>query len=140
MPCDLPVSVCYVLTYNLPAIKHSYLKSQMATESVANSVNGSGGLHQNYGLPEQSSQVSGSTSGSLATGGIGDENAAVTNPGEPSTTNTSEGGNSNVPKDEVGWYFVEQYYTTLSKTPEKLHVILPIMSMRLSSYLQMAIV
>lgn len=25
-------------------------------------------------------------------------------------------------KDEVGWYFVEQYYTTLSKSPEKLHL------------------
>lgn len=25
-------------------------------------------------------------------------------------------------KDEIGWYFVESYYTTLSKTPEKLHV------------------
>ena len=40
---------------------------------------------------------------------------------------TSAGGNagasaSEVPKDEVGWYFVEQYYTTLSKNPEKLHV------------------
>ena len=30
--------------------------------------------------------------------------------------------NSNLSKDEVGWYFVEQYYTTLSKNPEKLHV------------------
>ena len=29
---------------------------------------------------------------------------------------------SNLSKDEVGWYFVEQYYNTLSKTPEKLHV------------------
>jgi hypothetical protein len=27
-----------------------------------------------------------------------------------------------VPKDEVGWYFVEQYYTTLNKTPERVHV------------------
>ncbi|KAI5845191.1 hypothetical protein DFP73DRAFT_46256 [Morchella snyderi] len=27
-----------------------------------------------------------------------------------------------VPKDEVGWYFVEQYYTTLNKTPERLHL------------------
>jgi hypothetical protein len=27
-----------------------------------------------------------------------------------------------IPKDEVGWYFVEQYYTTLSRTPEKLFV------------------
>lgn len=27
-----------------------------------------------------------------------------------------------VPKDEVGWYFVEQYYTTLNKTPERVHL------------------
>ncbi|KAK3940382.1 putative ntf2 and rrm domain-containing protein [Diplogelasinospora grovesii] len=27
-----------------------------------------------------------------------------------------------LPEDEVGWYFVEQYYTTLSKSPEKLHL------------------
>ncbi|CRK30273.1 hypothetical protein BN1708_000808 [Verticillium longisporum] len=31
-------------------------------------------------------------------------------------------GNADQSKDEVGWYFVEQYYTTLSKTPEKLHL------------------
>lgn len=31
-------------------------------------------------------------------------------------------GTNNLSKDEVGWYFVEQYYTTLSKSPEKLHV------------------
>lgn len=29
---------------------------------------------------------------------------------------------SEVPKDEVGWYFVEQYYTTLSKSPDRLHL------------------
>lgn len=29
---------------------------------------------------------------------------------------------SEIPKDEVGWYFVEQYYTTLSKTPDRLYV------------------
>jgi Ras GTPase-activating protein-binding protein 2 len=34
----------------------------------------------------------------------------------------SSSSNANLSKDEVGWYFVEQYYTTLSKTPEKLHV------------------
>ena len=33
-------------------------------------------------------------------------------------------GNGDLSKDEVGWYFVEQYYTTLSKSPEKLHVSL----------------
>jgi hypothetical protein len=30
--------------------------------------------------------------------------------------------NNNLGKDEVAWFFVEQYYTTLSKNPEKLHV------------------
>lgn len=97
----------------------------MATESVSKPVNGAGGVHQHYGLPEQSSHVSGSNSGSLATGGIGEENVSVSNPGESSGTGTGESGNASVPKDEVGWYFVEQYYTTMSKTPEKLHVITP---------------
>ena len=27
-----------------------------------------------------------------------------------------------ISKDEVGWYFVEQYYTTLSRSPEKLYL------------------
>lgn len=39
--------------------------------------------------------------------------------GQAPTSEASETGPS---KDEVGWYFVEQYYTTLSKNPEKLHV------------------
>lgn len=37
-------------------------------------------------------------------------------------TTADNGGNPDLTKDEVGWYFVEQYYTTLSKSPEKLHV------------------
>ena len=37
----------------------------------------------------------------------------------------SNSGSKDLPKDEVGWYFVEQYYTTLSKSPEKLHVSVP---------------
>ena len=34
---------------------------------------------------------------------------------------TASGG-PEIPPDEVGWYFVEQYYTTLSKEPERLYV------------------
>jgi hypothetical protein len=43
-------------------------------------------------------------------------------------TDTPSGGapSNDLSKDEVGWYFVEQYYTTLSKSPEKLHVCLAI--------------
>ncbi|RDA87561.1 hypothetical protein CP532_3985 [Ophiocordyceps camponoti-leonardi (nom. inval.)] len=43
---------------------------------------------------------------------------AATTAAEPA----SSSGNSNLSKDEVGWFFVEQYYTTLSKSPEKLHL------------------
>ncbi|KAH8166948.1 hypothetical protein CIB48_g1294 [Xylaria polymorpha] len=37
-------------------------------------------------------------------------------------TATADQSNSNLGKDEVAWFFVEQYYTTLSKNPEKLHL------------------
>jgi hypothetical protein len=40
----------------------------------------------------------------------------------PTTAHTEQGQSPEVPKDEVGWYFVEQYYTTLNKTPDRLHV------------------
>lgn len=49
-----------------------------------------------------------------------DQSAATSAPADAGSS-----GN-NLSKDEVGWYFVEQYYTTLSKSPEKLHVSLPI--------------
>lgn len=38
----------------------------------------------------------------------------------PSSASTTQA--DNVSKDEVGWYFVEQYYTTLSRTPERLYL------------------
>ncbi|KAF2273682.1 uncharacterized protein EI97DRAFT_149472 [Westerdykella ornata] len=34
----------------------------------------------------------------------------------------SSGNSSELPKEEIGWYFVEQYYTTLSKNPERLYL------------------
>ncbi|KAL3425220.1 NTF2 and RRM domain-containing protein [Phlyctema vagabunda] len=37
-------------------------------------------------------------------------------------SNTANATGVDLSKDEVGWYFVEQYYTTLSKSPEKLHL------------------
>jgi hypothetical protein len=40
----------------------------------------------------------------------------------PADSSTASGSGNDLSKDEVGWYFVEQYYTTLSKSPEKLHV------------------
>ena len=61
-----------------------------------------------------------STAGSTVSGSV---NADPTNtPSAGNTASSAASGNGSVPKDEVGWYFVEQYYTTLSKNPEKLHV------------------
>jgi hypothetical protein len=42
----------------------------------------------------------------------------------PAESSTGSASGNDLSKDEVGWYFVEQYYTTLSKSPEKLHVSL----------------
>jgi hypothetical protein len=45
----------------------------------------------------------------------------------PTDSATGNASGNDLSKDEVGWYFVEQYYTTLSKSPEKLHVsLLPV--------------
>ncbi|KAI0014182.1 hypothetical protein F4779DRAFT_612993 [Xylariaceae sp. FL0662B] len=46
--------------------------------------------------------------------------SATVIPAADQTSNTSS--NNNLGKDEVAWFFVEQYYTTLGKNPEKLHL------------------
>ncbi|CVK88579.1 related to Ras-GTPase-activating protein binding protein 2 [Fusarium mangiferae] len=48
-------------------------------------------------------------------------NAPTTSAADGSATAAASATN-NPSKDEVGWYFVEQFYTTLSKSPEKLHL------------------
>lgn len=56
--------------------------------------------------------------------------AAINNTGanyHPAPASTPSNGpapenKNDIPKDEVGWYFVEQYYTTMSRSPEKLHL------------------
>ena len=98
----------------------------MASETTSKTVNGNYGNNQSYGVHDQPlpSQGTQSTAGTAAAGSFGDDAASPPNPGNRPNTGES-GGNTSVPKDEVGWYFVEQYYTTLSKTPEKLHVRVP---------------
>ncbi|KAK4996183.1 hypothetical protein LTR66_004156 [Elasticomyces elasticus] len=80
----------------------------MAAEISSMPVNGNYAPHQGYGAVEQNSSVQ-STSA----------------PSQPSTSNLSASTSNGAPKSldvgEIGWYFVEQYYTTLSKSPDKLH-------------------
>ncbi|KAF2856867.1 hypothetical protein T440DRAFT_463094 [Plenodomus tracheiphilus IPT5] len=41
---------------------------------------------------------------------------------QPTAQPAQQAPASEIPKDEVGWYFVEQYYTTLSKSPDRLYL------------------
>lgn len=81
----------------------------MASE---NNVNGNYAPHQGYGSLDQNPAGYASSKPD----GVSYSHAA------PSTTATTNASASDIPKDEVGWYFVEQYYTTLSRSPEKLFV------------------
>ncbi|KAL8907326.1 MAG: hypothetical protein Q9171_005899 [Xanthocarpia ochracea] len=93
----------------------------MASDSAAKTVNGfNHGSQASYGSGDQqlSSQGFGSTAGAPPSNTPG---AEASNVATGSSAASAE-GSSSVAKDEVGWYFVEQYYTTLSKNPEKLHL------------------
>jgi len=92
----------------------------MASESAPKAMNGNYAAQQPY---DQQSQVqpSNSMTGSASSGAFSADQANTPSTGHSASSTTNEGKTS-VPKDEVGWYFVEQYYTTLSKNPEKLHV------------------
>ena len=57
----------------------------------------------------------------MAPGTFGAQSADVPSSGSANEP-TAGGDHVEVAKDEVGWYFVEQYYTNLSRSPEKLHV------------------
>lgn len=91
----------------------------MATESA---VNGTYPPHPAYATVDQtqaaynannmSSQLSYQNPTASSTA------AAAASTATQSTSNPA----NDIPKDEVGWYFVEQYYTTLSRSPEKLFV------------------
>jgi hypothetical protein len=39
-----------------------------------------------------------------------------------SATPSTDQQKNEITKDEVGWFFVEQYYTTMSRNPDKLHL------------------
>ena len=43
-------------------------------------------------------------------------------PSASQSTTASTTGAAKADPQEIGWYFVEQYYTTLSKNPERIHL------------------
>lgn len=80
------------------------------------SINGNYAAHAGYGISDQSYNGHSNSNVGPTAASYGDATATAT------STNGGAEEKSDIPKEEVGWYFVEQYYTTLSKTPEKLYV------------------
>ncbi|QIW96937.1 hypothetical protein AMS68_002455 [Peltaster fructicola] len=80
----------------------------MAAEAPSMPVNGNYG-HHGYGVEQAHNPYAAQQNFNQ-----GSQSSAAA-----SATN---GQNADIPKDEVGWYFVEQYYTTLSKNPEHLYL------------------
>ncbi|KAL8659101.1 MAG: hypothetical protein Q9202_007276 [Teloschistes flavicans] len=95
----------------------------MASDVATRPVNGNYGPQNPYGSGEQqpSSRELGTSAAAPPSAPTASEASNAPNT-STSTPAASGEGSSSLAKDEVGWYFVEQYYTTLSKNPEKLHL------------------
>ena len=96
----------------------------MASEVATGSVNGVYGTHPGYPTPDPSQLSSSSRAADNSAASMGHTNEPGNKPsaGHDAPGTAKQEKKPDVPKDEVGWFFVEQYYTTLSKSPEKLHV------------------
>jgi len=75
--------------------------------------------HQGYGGLEGQQLNANAYNSSAATSQVPYGHPPPASSSTPATTSSQQ---SEIPKDEVGWYFVEQYYTTLSRSPEKLYL------------------
>ncbi len=95
----------------------------MAADTHPKTINGNYGTHQPYGQAEpfQPSQGSNVSTGTAVASAYGEE-ASVAPTSTPSESAAAPEASKPPSKDEVGWYFVESYYTTLSKNPETLYV------------------
>lgn len=101
----LPLPLLRAETHAYPvANRHLFDIVTMASNESSGPVNG------NYGSQAYEN--------SYATG------ASNFTPGQQPTVQQSaqQAPANEIPKDEVGWYFVEQYYTTLSKSSDRLFV------------------
>ena len=95
----------------------------MAADTHPKAVNGNYGAHQSFNQAEpfQASQSSNTSTGTAVASAYGDEASTVPT-ATPSESIAATEASKPPSKDEVGWYFVESYYTTLSKNPETLYV------------------
>ena len=92
----------------------------MATETSSMPVNGNYAPHQGYGGLEQ--QQNNIPYAAPPTNNISSAAPAEASKQTPPAGSATQAQQPDISKDEVGWYFVEQYYTTLSRNPEKLYL------------------
>lgn len=78
-------------------------------------VNGNYAPYPGYGGAEQDKGYASYTHNAATT-------VPTTVPPPSASSSAEKAAQADIPKDEVGWYFVEQYYTTLSRNPEKLYL------------------
>ena len=88
----------------------------MASDMPSMPSNGNYAPHSGYGSLESGQN------GYHSTSEVPQSNHSTNTSATAPTQASNSGTKDEVPKDEVGWYFVEQYYTTLSRSPEKLTV------------------
>ena len=97
----------------------------MAAENAPGPVNGTYASFQNQSFVANDQPYLNNVTTSSNSNNNSNGNAySNINPSDNSKSIEKNGnsGASDIPKAEVGWYFVERYYTTLSRSPEKLHV------------------
>ncbi|KAK3719515.1 hypothetical protein LTR37_004373 [Vermiconidia calcicola] len=92
----------------------------MAAEAPTMPVNGYAPHHGYGGIEQQQNSFAYSANSNTPSQATSTHPPPASN-STPATSNATS-HQSDVPKDEVGWYFVEQYYTTLSRSPEKLYL------------------
>ena len=121
--CDLTRATYLraITSHSVTVSSQLVLTPRMATDSKA--VNGNYGAQYPYGqaepfVPPQSRNAS---NGNTPAGISGEDGVITAAPTSSEPTGVGE-ANKAPSKDEVGWYFVESYYTTLSKNPETLYV------------------
>jgi len=74
--------------------------------------------HQAHPYPSEPYNPSHAANSSTSSAHFGSQRGTTSTP--PVAQNIES--KTDIPKEEVGWFFVEQYYTTLSRSPEKLRL------------------
>ena len=88
----------------------------MAASMAEKTVNGNYGAHQSYDPVENYPKAPAADTAQVPIQASEQEQTA------PATAPSNSEEDKPIPKEMIGWYFVEQYYNTMSKDPGKLYV------------------